>query len=425
MRAIPGRFPADINMIRYSAFDPPEYVDWRPDPDVMEEYRNTLGADARRRDIIDQIGPPLLIALYEGMLRNRLHDIMLKRWVKQGIASKAWLGTGEEATTIGAVHALDRGTEIDGTRTDVVGPMIRNAGACHEFGMSVADMLRGYLGTADSPTRGRDLHIGNLGKGVLAPISPVGIMVPVAAGIALGFKMRKQARVALAFIGDGSTKAGPFHEGLNFAAATRLPLIVIIQNNQVALGTRLDQYNRAAFLDYIGAYGVEGWGFDGNNVLDAYAAVKIAADRARCLDKSDRGPFLLVSETFRMGGHATHDEREARKTFPSQLFQYWGKRDPIGLYETYLIYGDLNLETGQRGRQGAFTETNARLLGRIEEGVVAEVEEAAGEALESARLQMPTPESAAQGVFAGSDSEPLHKVSGTALAGCKPIGKSG
>src|SRR5262249_17994458 len=206
-------------MIRYSAFDPPEYVDWKPDPVVIGEYRNTLKAEPARKEIIDALGPPQLIALYRGMLRNRLHDISLKRWVKQGVASKAWLGTGEEATTIGAVHALDRGTRADGTQTDVVAPMIRNAGGCHELGMSVADMLRGYLGTADSPTRGRDLHIGDLRKGVLAPVSPVGIMVPIAAGVALGFKMRREPRVALTWIGDGSTKAGPFHEGMNFAAA--------------------------------------------------------------------------------------------------------------------------------------------------------------------------------------------------------------
>src|SRR5262249_36585749 len=318
-------------MIRYSAFDPPEYVDWKPDPDVIGEYHRAIETNPRRQDIIAGLEPAQLIALYEGMLRNRLHDTALKRWVKQGIASKAWLGTGEEATTIGAVHALDRGTYSDGTRTDFVAPMIRNAGACHEFGMAVADMLRGYLGTADSPPGGGDLHIGDLKKGVLAPISPVGIMVPVTAGIALGFKMRREPRVALTWIGDGSTKAGPFHEGLNFAAARRLPLIVIIQNNQVALGTRLDQYNRGAFLEYTRAYGVEGWGFDGNNVLDAFAAVKIAADRARQTESVDRGPFLLVAETFRMGGHATHDEREARNTFQSELFQYWGKRDPIGL----------------------------------------------------------------------------------------------
>jgi TPP-dependent pyruvate/acetoin dehydrogenase alpha subunit len=293
--------------------------------------------------------------------------------------------------------------------------MIRNAGACHEFGMTVADMLRGYLGTADSPTRGRDLHIGNLAKGVLAPISPVGIMVPVTAGIALGFKMRHEARVALTWIGDGSTKAGPFHEGMNFAAARRLPMIVIIQNNQVALGTTLDQYNRASFMDYAGAYGVEGWGFDGNNVLDAYAAVKIAADRARLTDTSSRGPFLLVAETFRMGGHATHDEREARKTFPSNLFEYWGKRDPIGLFETYLIEGDLDLETGRRDRGGAFRQANARLLLRVEQGIIAEVERASEEALESARSRVPDPKSATSGVFSDADLDHVRKTAAILL----------
>jgi len=412
-------------MIRYSAFDPPEYIDWKPDPDVIGEYHQTLEADSRRHHIVAGLGPDQLIALYEGMLRNRLHDITLKRWVKQGVASKAWLGTGEEATTIGAVHALDRGTYGDGMRTDFVAPMIRNAGACHEFGMTVADMLRGYLGTADSPTGGRDLHIGDLKKGVLAPISPVGIMVPVTAGIALGFKMRREPRVALTWIGDGSTKAGPFHEGLNFAAARRLPLIVIIQNNQVALGTRLDQYNRGAFLDYKGAYGVEGWGFDGNNVLDAYAAVKIAADRARQTEGGDRGPFLLVAETFRMGGHATHDEREARKTFPSELFDYWGKRDPIGLFETYLIEGDLDLASGRRERRAAFRQSNSRLLNQIEQKIIGEVERSAEEALESKRSRMPTPESAATGVFSQARSEGVRKASGVVLASPETFATTG
>lgn len=377
---------------------------------MLDEYRGTVKSDGRRSEIIDALGPQGLIALYEGLVRNRLHDIALKRWVRQGVASKAWLGTGEEAATIGAVHALDRGTDRDGTRTDVVAPMIRNAGACHEFGMSVADMLRGYLGTSDSPTRGRDLHIGDLKKGVLAPISPVGIMVPITAGVALGFKMRQQPRVALTWIGDGSTKAGSFHEGMNFAATMRLPMIVIIQNNQVALGTRLEQYNRGSFMACLEAYGVEGWSFDGNNVLDAYAAVRIAADRARRTDTPDRGPFLLVAETFRMGGHATHDEREARKTFPSELFKHWGKRDPIGLFETYLIEGELDLGTGRRDRPGAFAESNAQLLGSTEQRIIDEVERAADEALESARLRMPRPESAESGVFSAARIEEESKT---------------
>jgi 2-oxoisovalerate dehydrogenase E1 component len=389
------------SMIRYPAFDPPEYADWKPDPPVLHEYRQTIETNEEKSEIVLALEPPELISMYEGLVRNRLHDITLKRWVKQGVTSKAWLGTGEEAATIGPVHALDRRSAPDGLNMDFVAPMIRNAGACHEMGMPVADMLRGYLGTADSPTRGRDLHIGDFQRGILAPISHVGEMVPVAAGVALTFKARKEPRVALTWVGDGSSKAGPFHEGMNFAAARRLPLIVIIQNNQVALGTRLDQYHQGSFLALTAAYGVEGWQFDGNNVLDAYAAVRIAADRARGGDSGPAGPFLLVAETFRMGGHATHDEREARKTLAPHLFEYWGKRDPIGMYESYLTERDLNLETGKREPASeGLRQSNAQVLRRAEERVIAEVERAAEAALASARTRMPKPESAAGGVFA-------------------------
>src|SRR5262245_58514206 len=165
-------------MIRYRAYDPPEYVDWKPERAVVAEYLRTVERDKKRRAIIQRLGAGELLALYEGMVRNRLHDVALKRWVKQGVISKAWLGTGEEAATIGAVHALDRRVASDGLKTDFVAPMIRNAGACHEMGMTVADMLRGYLGTADSPAGGKDLHIGDFEQGVLAPISQVGDMVP-------------------------------------------------------------------------------------------------------------------------------------------------------------------------------------------------------------------------------------------------------
>src|ERR1700742_4510507 len=287
-------------MIRYSAFDPPEYINWQADSMVAEQFAQTIEQNAERRQIISQLSATQLVALYEALLRNRLHDIALKRWVKQGVISKAWLGTGEEAATIGPVPALNREPVGEGMPTDFVAPMIRNAGACHEMGMPLADMLRGYLGTADSPTRGRDLHIGEFHQGVLTPISHVGDVLAVTNGIALSFKLRHQPRVAMTWIGDGSTKAGVFHEGMTLAATTRLPIIVIIQNNQVALGTRLDQHHRAAFRDWPEAYGVNGYTFDGNNVLDAYAAVKIAADGCRNGD----GPYLLIAETFRMGGHA-------------------------------------------------------------------------------------------------------------------------
>jgi len=384
-------------MIRYPAFDPPEYIDWAPDREVVAEFARTIEKDSARNAVISAIEPAQLLALYEGLLRNRLHDIALKRWVKQGVISKAWLGIGEEATTIGPVHALDRSVASDGLSTDFIAPMIRNAGGCHEMGMPLAEMLRGYLGTADSPTRGRDLHIGDFKRGVLAPISHVGDIMAVTAGVALSFKLRQEPRVALTWIGDGSTKAGVFHESMNFAAVQRLPMIVIIQDNKVALGTRLDQHHRGSFLDWPAAYGVEGGSFDGNNVLDAYAATRLAAEAAR----AGHGPILLVAGTFRMGGHATHDEREARATFDSTLFSHWGKRDPIGLFETYLTDGALDLESGRRVKKAdALRERNAETLRRVEARVTEEVEQAANEALESTRTNMPRGESAAEGVYA-------------------------
>ena len=349
----------------------------------MRAFRETIERVPERAAVVARLPADAKVALYAGLLRARLHDIQLKRWVRTGVISKAWLGTGEEATTIGPVHALERGTEGRGGEgaRDVVAPMIRNAAACCEFGLPVSDMLRAYLGSDDSPSRGRDLHVGAWTRGVLQPISHVGDMVPVITGIALTFKVRKEPRVALTWVGDGSTKTAAAHEGTNFAAVQHLPAIFIIQNNQVALGTRLAQHHLPdGFDDWAASYGMPGSAaFDGNNVLDAYAATRLAAERCR----RGEGPALLVANTFRMGGHATHDEREARETFSGELFEQWGKRDPIGLYEEYLKADGI---------------ASSRLE-EIEAVVTGEVERAAEEAIQS-RDRMPPGASAVEGVYA-------------------------
>ncbi|HET7563706.1 MAG TPA: thiamine pyrophosphate-dependent dehydrogenase E1 component subunit alpha [Gemmatimonadaceae bacterium] len=404
-------------MKRYAAFEPAEYVAWERDGVLVEEYRATLERDADRARVIAQLTPEQLLDLYRGLVRNRLTDISLKRMVRQGVISKAWLGTGEEATTIGPVHALRRprarsARRVDGASPsngassrrddgvsandlatydgDIAAPMIRNAGACHEMGMPVADILRAYMGTFDSPSHGRDGHCGDLSKGVLPPISNIGDIVPVVTGVALSFRMRGSEAVALTWIGDGSTKAGVTHEALNFAAVRRAPAIFIIQNNQVALGTRLDQHHVAAggrgFADWPKAYGMWGGVFDGNNVLDAYALTALAVERCRRGD----GPALLVAETFRMGGHATHDEAEARHTFAPELFAAWGRRDPIALYEEHLVECGVARET----------------LDAIEAEVEQEVERAEAEALESRHERMPPPASAVDGVYADASGTP-------------------
>jgi TPP-dependent pyruvate/acetoin dehydrogenase alpha subunit len=368
---------------RHPAYDPPEYVAWQPDPALVREFGEVPRRDAERARLVDGLDEAFLLALYAGLLRTRLHDIALKRWVRTGVISKAWLGTGEEAATVGPVHALDRAR-------DIVAPMIRNAGACAEMGMPVADSFRSYLATADSPSAGRDLHHGAMRFNVLQPISHVGDMVPVIAGIALAAKLRGPGAqglrgtglpVALTWVGDGSTKAGVSHEGFNFAAVQKVPAIFIVQNNQVALGTRVQQHHLpGGFEDLPASYGMWGAAFDGNNVLDAWAATRLVVERCRAGD----GPAMLIANTFRIGGHATHDEREARETFPPEWFAEWGRRDPVGLYESYLL---------ERGIPAA------RLAG-VESAVEAEIASAEAEALESRDRAVPSGDSALHGVYA-------------------------
>jgi 2-oxoisovalerate dehydrogenase E1 component len=362
-------------MRRYPAFDPPEYVNWQPDPGLLEQYRARLRQHEDRWRVIDALDDGALLRLYAGMLRFRLHDIGLRRWVRRGVISKAWLGTGEEAVTVGCVHAL----EAD---RDIVAPMIRNAGALHEMGMPLERIFAGYLGTGDGPNGGRDGHFGELDSGVLQPISHVGDMVPVITGVALSFRQKDEARVALTWVGDGATKTAAVHEGLNLAGVLKVPAIFVLQNNQVALGTRMPQHQLGDFSGWPAMYGLRGAAADGNNVLDVYAAARLAADHAR----DGGGPTLLLVETFRMGGHATHDEAEARSTFAATLFEEWGRRDPIGMFEEYLVGGGME----------------RRRLEELEEQVTAEVEAAAEAALEGRADRTPAGELAEyEGISAG------------------------
>lgn len=372
-------------MKRYPAYDPPEYVDWTVDPDLLRLYIEHARVDPQRRDAINALSIEQLLDLYRNLLLTRLHDVGLKRWVKQGVISKAWLGTGEEAVTVGPVAGLKPGR-------DVVMPMIRNSGACFMMGMPMADIFRAYLATSDSPSKGRDLHAGRPELGVYQPVSQMGMNVPVMTGVALAFRNRREARVAMTWIGDGATRSGECHEGANFAAVQNLPIIFVIQNNQVALGTRTSQHSAGPMEAWPDMYGIPSYVCDGNHVLDLYAASTLAVERCR----RGEGPVALVANTFRMGGHATHDEREARETFPEELFKEWGQRDPIGLYEAYLLFRGVTQET----------------LNSIETECTDEVEAAANQALASRSL-VPEGTSALYpgfsqgGVLAGIENRPV------------------
>ncbi len=185
---------------------------------------------------------------------------------------------GQEADAVGSAYALDR------TQGDILSPLIRNLGSMLVQGATPVEVLRQYMAKATSPTRGRELniHFNDLKRGFLGQISHLGDMVPVMAGITLQFKLTSQPRVGLVYVGDGAMSTGAFHEGLNFAAVQRLPLVVVAENNGYAYSTPLRlQTAVAALKDKAPAYGIPGVQTDGNDVLGVYQMTRDAVERAR------------------------------------------------------------------------------------------------------------------------------------------------
>ena len=175
-------------------------------------------------------------------------------------------------------------------------------------GATPVEILKQYMAKGDSPTRGRELniHFGDTERGFIGQISPLGDMVPVMAGVTLTFKMRGEDRVGLVYVGDGATSTGAFHEGINFAAVQRCPLVVIVENNGYAYSTPTSKQTAAKqFVDKAIGYGVPGEQADGNDVLAVYDVTKRAVDRAR------RGEGVSIVElmTYRRKGHAEHDNQ--------------------------------------------------------------------------------------------------------------------
>jgi TPP-dependent pyruvate/acetoin dehydrogenase alpha subunit len=264
--------------------------------------------------------------LYYYLRLNRRVDEQLTALYRQGkVVGGVYSSLGQEAISVGTAYAL-------GPR-DFIGPMIRNAGAMLVRGYKPRDLFLQYMARRDGPTGGRDAnnHFGALEKGVIAPISMLGELVPVLAGIALASKIRKENRVALTYVGDGGTSTGQFHEALNFASVQRLGLVVIVENNGWAYSTPTEK--QAAVRDLAErakAYGMPSAIVDGNDVLAVVEATRSAAERAR----QGGGPTFIEAKTMRMKGHAEHDDA---RYVPKQVLEEWRNRDPILRYEHLLV----------------------------------------------------------------------------------------
>ena len=264
--------------------------------------------------------------LYYYLRLNRRAEEQLATLYRQGkVVGGVYSSLGQEAISVGTAYALEP--------QDFIGPMIRNAGAMLVRGYKPRDLFLQYMARRDGPTGGRDAnnHFGDLEKGVIAPISMLGELVPVLAGVALASKIRKENRVALTYVGDGATSTGQFHEALNFASVLRLGLVVIVENNGWAYSTPTEK--QAAVCDLAErakAYGMPSAIVDGNDVLAVVEATRLAADRAR----QGGGPTFIEAKTMRMKGHAEHDDA---RYVPKGLLEEWRKRDPVQRYESLLM----------------------------------------------------------------------------------------
>lgn len=216
------------------------------------------------------------------------------------IQGGVFLGRGQEALSVACGMALQRG--------DVFAPLIRDAAGRLAFGEPLLDAVRTYLGSRLGPMRGRDgnVHRGRPKEGLLPMISHLGAMVSVVNGTLMAHRFLKASgRVGLASLGDGATSTGAFHEALNQAAVERLPLVLVVANNQYAYSTpNSRQFACSSLLDKAAGYGVAGWEVDGTDLTGCLEVVTGAVERARSGD----GPQLVLGSLLRLCGHGEHDD---------------------------------------------------------------------------------------------------------------------
>jgi pyruvate dehydrogenase E1 component alpha subunit/2-oxoisovalerate dehydrogenase E1 component alpha subunit len=272
-----------------------------------------------------------LLELYRALCLTRAAEERLELLQKQGhMTGGLYRSLGQEAGAVGAAFALRRRT--DGTG-DFLAPTVRAVGALFLFGGDLVDFFRQYMARATSPTKGREanVHWVDYQKGFVGPVSPLGTMLEVMAGITLSFNLRGEDRVGMVFYGDGASSTGAWHEGLNFAAVQRCPLILMVEANQWAFSSPTVKNTRLeSFTEKAPGYGIAAESVDGTDVLAVYEAVARAAARAR----SGEGAQMVELRYFRRLGHAQHDSQDY---VDPALIAEWAARDPLELFHARML----------------------------------------------------------------------------------------
>jgi pyruvate dehydrogenase E1 component alpha subunit len=262
---------------------------------------------------------------FMSMMRE-IEDRIERKLYRQGkILGGVYVGRGQEAICVGSAILTER--------EDVLFPSHRDMAVFLIRGVHPRQIFAQYMGRIGGLTRGRDgnMHMGDISLNIVSIISAMAASVPVAGGAALALKYKGTRNIAMVYFGDGATSRGDWHEGVNFAAVQKLPVVYICNNNQWAYSTPLEKQMACESIAARGpAYGISSELVDGNDIFAVHHAARRAIEHAR----AGLGPYLIECKTFRMTGHSAHDPADY---VPKHLWTEWAARDPIARLEKLML----------------------------------------------------------------------------------------